>query len=206
MNPPKCYTWLESYGSPLSDRKKKKYFLNSISRQNFANAFAETPNLNLEVCHSRLFPNSIATVLLRHWALRSIVPLKRIYHWFHNLLHLDHWSSGNINLIITTNVTNELELHEQCITIFALLFGFFSSPTLTRILKISPSQHIIISGRSSFQFRNHEKQFFGLFWGSFDFAHAGLWLPLRDSIFQPSCSSLLGLRNTLRGETTSNQR
>ena len=31
--------------------KRKKYFLNPISRQNFANAFAETPNLNLEVCH-----------------------------------------------------------------------------------------------------------------------------------------------------------
>ena len=30
--------------------KRKKYFLNPISRQNFANAFAETPNLNLEVC------------------------------------------------------------------------------------------------------------------------------------------------------------
>ena len=29
--------------------KIKKYFLNPISRQNFANAFAETPNLNLEV-------------------------------------------------------------------------------------------------------------------------------------------------------------
>ena len=49
--PPKCYTWLESYGSPLSDGKKKKIFLNPISRQNFAYAFAETPNLNLEVCH-----------------------------------------------------------------------------------------------------------------------------------------------------------
>ena len=49
MNPPKCYTWLESYGSPLSDGKKKKYFLNPVSRQNFANAFAETPNLNIEV-------------------------------------------------------------------------------------------------------------------------------------------------------------
>ena len=43
MNPPKCYTWLESYGSPLSDGKKKKNFLNPISRQNFAYAFAETP-------------------------------------------------------------------------------------------------------------------------------------------------------------------
>ena len=31
--------------------KRKKYFLNPISRQNFANAFAETPNLNLEVRH-----------------------------------------------------------------------------------------------------------------------------------------------------------
>ena len=30
--------------------KRKKYFQNPISRQNFANAFAETPNLNLEVC------------------------------------------------------------------------------------------------------------------------------------------------------------
>ena len=29
--------------------KRKKYFLNPISRQNFAYAFAETPNLNLEV-------------------------------------------------------------------------------------------------------------------------------------------------------------
>ena len=33
--------------------KRKKYFLNPISRQNFANAFAETPNLNLEVRHIR---------------------------------------------------------------------------------------------------------------------------------------------------------
>ena len=31
--------------------KRKKYFLNPISRQNFAYAFAETPNLNLEVRH-----------------------------------------------------------------------------------------------------------------------------------------------------------
>ena len=30
--------------------KRKIYFRNPISRQNFANAFAETPNLNLEVC------------------------------------------------------------------------------------------------------------------------------------------------------------
>ena len=29
--------------------KRKIYFRNPISRQNFANAFAETPNLNLEV-------------------------------------------------------------------------------------------------------------------------------------------------------------
>ena len=29
MNPPKCYAWLESYGSPLSDRKKKKIFSKS---------------------------------------------------------------------------------------------------------------------------------------------------------------------------------
>ena len=29
--------------------KRKKYFQNPISRQNFAYAFAETPNLNLEV-------------------------------------------------------------------------------------------------------------------------------------------------------------
>ena len=29
--------------------KRKNYFQNPISRQNFANAFAETPNLNLEV-------------------------------------------------------------------------------------------------------------------------------------------------------------
>ena len=29
--------------------KRKNYFRNPISRQNFANAFAETPNLNLEV-------------------------------------------------------------------------------------------------------------------------------------------------------------
>ena len=31
--------------------KRKNYFLNPISCQNFANAFAETPNLNLEVRH-----------------------------------------------------------------------------------------------------------------------------------------------------------
>ena len=31
--------------------KRKIYFRNPISRQNFANAFAETPNLNLEVRH-----------------------------------------------------------------------------------------------------------------------------------------------------------
>ena len=31
--------------------KKKIYFLNPISCQNFANAFAETPNLNVEVRH-----------------------------------------------------------------------------------------------------------------------------------------------------------
>ena len=49
MNIPKCYTWLESYGSAFYDGKKKKYFQNPLSRQNFANAFAETPNLNLEV-------------------------------------------------------------------------------------------------------------------------------------------------------------
>ena len=61
MNPPKCYTWLESYGSPLSDGKKKKYFLNPISRQNFAYAFAETPNLNLEVRRRQLLGDVIAS-------------------------------------------------------------------------------------------------------------------------------------------------
>ena len=35
--------------------KRKKYFQNPISRQNFANAFAETPNLNLEVRPIYLF-------------------------------------------------------------------------------------------------------------------------------------------------------
>ena len=34
--------------------KRKIYFRNPISRQNFANAFAETPNLNVEVCHRTL--------------------------------------------------------------------------------------------------------------------------------------------------------
>ena len=34
--------------------KRKIYFRNPISRQNFANAFAETPNLNLEVRHMYL--------------------------------------------------------------------------------------------------------------------------------------------------------
>ena len=48
MNTPKCYTWLES-GSALYDGKKKEIFLKSYKRQN--NAFAETPNLNLEVRH-----------------------------------------------------------------------------------------------------------------------------------------------------------
>ena len=38
--------------------KRKKYFLNPISRQNFAYAFAETPNLNLEVRHIWLFCSS----------------------------------------------------------------------------------------------------------------------------------------------------
>ena len=32
--------------------KRKKYFQNPISRQNFANALEETPNLNIEVRHS----------------------------------------------------------------------------------------------------------------------------------------------------------
>ena len=31
--------------------KRKIYFRNPTSRQNFANAFEETPNLNLEVRH-----------------------------------------------------------------------------------------------------------------------------------------------------------
>ena len=34
--------------------KRKIYFRNPISRQNFANAFAETPNLNLEVRRRQL--------------------------------------------------------------------------------------------------------------------------------------------------------
>ena len=34
--------------------KRKIYFQNPISRQNFANAFAETPNLNLEVRHKAI--------------------------------------------------------------------------------------------------------------------------------------------------------
>ena len=33
--PPKCYTWLESYGSPLSDRKKKKIFSKSYKPSEF---------------------------------------------------------------------------------------------------------------------------------------------------------------------------
>ena len=41
-----------TYISPLSILmvKRRNDFLNPISRQNFANAFAETPNLNLQVC------------------------------------------------------------------------------------------------------------------------------------------------------------
>ena len=35
MNPPKCYTWLESYGSPLSDGKKKKIFSKSYKPSEF---------------------------------------------------------------------------------------------------------------------------------------------------------------------------
>ena len=34
--------------------KRKNYFQNPLSRQNFANAFAETPNLNLEVRRNAL--------------------------------------------------------------------------------------------------------------------------------------------------------
>ena len=34
--------------------KTKKYFLNPIIRQNFANTFAVTHNLNLELCHKTL--------------------------------------------------------------------------------------------------------------------------------------------------------
>ena len=54
--------------------QRKKYFLNPISRQNFAYAFAETPNLNLEVRRiavaGKLFffiPNSLLGFPLTFW-------------------------------------------------------------------------------------------------------------------------------------------
>ena len=39
--------------------KRKIYFRSPISRQNFANAFAETPNLNVEVRHIQLLESPI---------------------------------------------------------------------------------------------------------------------------------------------------
>ena len=58
MNPPKCYTWLESY------------FLNHIGRQNFANAFAETSNLNLQVC-LMLIMILMLMIMVKKFLLRS---------------------------------------------------------------------------------------------------------------------------------------
>ena len=50
MNPPSVIHGWKAMDLLFLMVKRKKYFLNPISRQNFAYAFAETPNLNLEVC------------------------------------------------------------------------------------------------------------------------------------------------------------
>ena len=49
--------------------KRKKYFLNPISRQNFANAFAETPYLNLEVRHINVNEWGVLCWLKTHFKL-----------------------------------------------------------------------------------------------------------------------------------------
>ena len=49
MRTPKCYTWLESYGSPLSDGKKKKYLFHPVKRQIFGDASGQTSALILTV-------------------------------------------------------------------------------------------------------------------------------------------------------------
>ena len=47
--------------------KRKINFQNPISRQNFANAFAETPNLNLEVRHMQRCPSVPSVPLIAHF-------------------------------------------------------------------------------------------------------------------------------------------
>ena len=44
--------------------KRKNYFGNPISRQNFANAFAETPNLNLEMRHMHKLSTQISRIFV----------------------------------------------------------------------------------------------------------------------------------------------
>ena len=42
MNTLKCYTWLESYGSPRSDGKKENIFFYPVKRQIFEDAPGQT--------------------------------------------------------------------------------------------------------------------------------------------------------------------
>ena len=50
----KCNTWLESYGSAVSDGKKEKYCFHPVKRQIFGGASGQTSSLILTVCHMRM--------------------------------------------------------------------------------------------------------------------------------------------------------
>ena len=52
--------------------KRRNDFLNPISRQNFANAFAETPNVNLEVRHMVMFTLKLCQVFAQQVFMRDL--------------------------------------------------------------------------------------------------------------------------------------
>ena len=52
--------------------KRRNDFLNPISRQNFANSFAETPNVNLEVRHMVMFTLKLCQVFAQQVFMRDL--------------------------------------------------------------------------------------------------------------------------------------
>ena len=60
VSSPKCYTWVESYGSPLSDGKNKNIFFHHVKRQILRDTSGHTSALILTVClratHTPTFP------------------------------------------------------------------------------------------------------------------------------------------------------
>ena len=67
MNTPKCYTWLESYGSTLKDGKNEKNIFSSCEASDFPGRSRTDFLHDLRLRHIRFDPNPQSLLKALHW-------------------------------------------------------------------------------------------------------------------------------------------